>query len=232
MQFDMASIRVMLAMPTHRPLHPRTVIALLETQALCLQQGVPLEVSMQAGSSLVHHARSKCAALFLQEEFNRLFFVDSDIVWTGDDFFRLLAFSTKLDCVSAIYPAKQDEPLFFLRGVGKVTENELGCIPVDGLGLGFTVVTRRVIERLARLAPKRRFQGIEEPIASIFRCDSDGDEERGEDMAFFADVKAAGFQPWLDPHVTLGHVGAKVFRASVLDHLERKEDGEEIRNAA
>lgn len=225
--FDMAGIRVMLAMPVHRDLAPPTVIALLETQAICIDQRIPLDIQMQVGSSLVHHARSKIAALFLQSQCNRLFFIDSDIVWTSDDFMRLLAFSTELDCVSGIYCAKQDDPLFFMRGGGVVEENELGCVPVDGLGLGFTVVHRSIIARLSQKAPKRVFPCVAEPIPYLFRCDEDGADARGEDIAFFADVKAAGFQPWLDPHITLGHVGTKIYRASVLDHLTKETANEE-----
>ena len=35
---------------------------------------------------------------------------------------------------------------------------------------------------------------------------------RGEDGAFFADLKAIGHQAWLDPSIRLGHVGAKEYR--------------------
>jgi hypothetical protein len=56
----------------------------------------------------------------------------------------------------------------------------------------------------------------------MFRCDIDGGEARGEDMAFFDDCKALGYQPWLDPEINLGHVGTKVFTAAIKDAMTKK----------
>lgn len=225
MKFDMAGISVMLAMPTHRGLSPLTVRSLLETQHLCIQRGIPISIEMQAGSSLVHHARTKAAHGFLKSDRTRLFWVDSDMVWTGADFLRLLALSTVMDCVCGAYPAKADPPRFFLNvadPTAAVEANEYGCLPVNGAGLGFTVVARHVIEQLAAKAPLLKFPDIPEgPIPHIFRCDDSGGEARGEDMAFFADVRALGYPVFLDPSIVLGHVGEKEYRAALFDHIER-----------
>jgi len=97
--------------------------------------------------------------------------------------------------------------------------NEWGCIPTKGLGLGFSVIARPIIENLAARAPKLRFPGVDEPIPHLFRCDSIGDLFRGEDVAFFSDIRALGHKVWLDPSITLSHIGSKAYTASVLDHL-------------
>lgn len=216
-QFDMAGVSVMLAMPTHRDLSPKTVVSLLATQDAMSRRGIPFTIEMQAGSSLVHHARSKTAWNFLKADCTRLFWVDSDIVWKADDFIRLVAFSTKMECVSGIYPAKIDPPTMFINVADREAEvatNEFGCLPIDGAGLGFTIVQRKIIEELAARAPRCKFPDIPEgAIPHIFRLDDINGEARGEDMAFFADVKALGYQPWFDPSILLGHVGAKEYRA-------------------
>ena len=56
-----------------------------------------------------------------------------------------------------------------------------------------------------------------DPIPSIFRCDDEGGEARGEDFAFFADVRALGYDVCLDPRALLGHVGTKNYKRSVLE---------------
>jgi hypothetical protein len=38
-------------------------------------------------------------------------------------------------------------------------------------------------------------------------------------MAFFSDIRDLGYQVNIDPNVTLGHVGPKEYRASILDYL-------------
>lgn len=225
MKFDMAGVRVMLAMPTHRPLEPATVRSLLETQGLCHQRGIVIDIEMQCGSSLVHHARTKAANSFLRGDCTHLFWVDSDMVWSGADFLRVLAFGTKLECVCGIYTCKIDPPRFCLnvddmREV--VLSNEYGCISWEGmgLGLGFTCVQRKVIEELAVKAPRLLFPDIPEPVPHIFRCDDKDGKARGEDMAFFSDVRDLGYTVNIDPNVTLGHMGPKEYRASVLDYLD------------
>ncbi len=216
----------MLAMPTHRDIPAATVRSLLETQDSLTRRGIPSLMEMQVGGSIVHHARTKAAWHFLQSEATHLFWVDSDIVWSADDFVRLLAIGTKLACVSGAYPCRA-EPMRFFLGVdqaGKAYEaNEYGCIPINGLGLGFTVVQREVMERLADIVPRLEYPDIEEgPVPRLFRCDEHEGRARGEDMAFFSDVRALGYQVWLDPSITLGHIGTKEYRASISDHLVKE----------
>jgi hypothetical protein len=223
MKFELAGLSVMICMPTHRDLPPQTVCSMLETQHELLARGIPFEFQMQVGGSLVHHSRTKCAHLFLKSECNRLFWIDSDIVWSPQDFCRLLAMSTKMECVSAIYPSKSDPADFYLRCDdinAPIEANEFGCLPLKGLGLGFTVVHRKVIEELSEKAPKRKINGIDELIPSIFRLDHEGDEERGEDMAFFSDVRALGYKVHLDPAISLGHIGPKEYRADFMGLLK------------
>lgn len=221
MKLDMAGVSVMLAMPTHRDIPSGTVASLLATQHALHIRGIPYEIEMQVGSSLVHHARSKIAHHFLKSSHSLLFWVDSDIEWKADDFIRLCALSTEMDVVGGAYPAKKDPIVFFLdpSSGGEIESNEFGCLKIGGWGMGFTVCNRRVIEALADKSPKLKFGDSDEPIASIFRCDEIDGYARGEDMAFFADIKDLGFEAFLDPSVTLGHIGSKTYTASIADML-------------
>lgn len=218
-KFDMAGVSVALAMPTHRDIPPMTVRSLLETKGMLQERGIPLSIEIQAGSSLVHHARTKAAWGFLKTTCTHLFWVDSDIAWNGADFLRLLALGTKMPCVGAAYVSKSDPPTFCLnlaKPGEDIEANEYGCIPIDGLGLGFTVVQRKVIEELAAKAPQLKFPDIPEgPIPHIFRCDDTNGEARGEDMAFFADVLALGYPVYLDPTINLGHIGPKIYAGAI-----------------
>ena len=218
MKFDMTGINVMLAMPTHRDIPPEVVRSLLETQDTLIRRGIPLTIEMQAGSSLVQHARSKAAHRFLQSDCTRLFWVDSDIVWSSEHLLRLLALSVDLEVVCGAYPAKS-EPVQFVLSVADpskpVQTDKYGCIEVNGLGLGFACIQRRVIERLAEKAPLALFPDVPDgPIPYIFRCDVHDGTARGEDMAFFADVRALGYAVKIDPIIALGHIGPKQYRAS------------------
>jgi hypothetical protein len=151
-----------------------------------------------------------------------MFWIDSDMVWSPEAFMRMLALSTVVSVAVGAYSAKE-EPLRF-HGIGtpgRVTQNEYGCIPCTSGGLGFTIVDRKVIETLALDAPQIKLDYgdlKDQPIPHLFREDVNAAGYfLGEDTAFFADVKAAGFEMWCDPTITLGHIGSKVYEGSLHD---------------
>jgi hypothetical protein len=222
MKIDVAGVRVMLAMPTHRDIPAPTVRSLLETQYELAVAGIQSDIEMQVGGSIVHHARTKAAWHFLKSDCTHLFWVDSDMVWAASDFKRLLALGTVLDCVFAAYPCRADPIRFFLsiNDTLSYETNEFGCLPVRGAGLGFCCVQRKVIQAIADESPKLKYPDIDDgPVPRMFRCDEKDGYARGEDIAFFDDVKRLGFQPWLDPSIELGHFGSKEYRAKLSDHL-------------
>jgi len=224
MEFDMTDVSVMIGIPCGPDLPWQTLQSIVETCLALRDKGIPFELKMVAGCSIVEQARSKVTYEFLQSSMNRLFMIDSDMQWKAQDFIRMLALSTKMDVVCAAYPAKRDACTFMLKwGEDELVSNEYGCVPIDGVGLGFTIVHRGVIAELSDNAPKLMFPGMDSPIAHIFRCDADNGAFRGEDMAFFADVKALGYKVNLDPNVSLGHVGTKTYTGSILDAMRREE---------
>lgn len=227
-KFDLAGQSVFLAMPSHRDLPGQTVISLLQTKTLLAERGIPIHIELALGGSLVHHARSRLVHGFLKSQHNRLFWVDSDITWEAKDFVRLLALSTVMDLVAGAYPAKVDPVKFLGRAVGTMEANEHGCLPVGGIGIGFCCMTRKAVQDVSDGAPRKRFHQVPEgPIPHPFcipRDDiDDGLGAEGEDMAFFARAAALGYQLWVDPAITLGHIGPKVYSGQLLDQLQKVE---------
>jgi len=223
MKVSMEGISVFLAMPVNRDLHPAVVMSLLETQDLMKDRNIPMNVYMEVGGSLVHHSRTSIVHQFMQSDYNRLFWVDSDITWKAADFLKFIALSTQMDVVCGAYPTKSLPPKYILRtdNPGEPVEaNEHGCLPIRGVGLGFSIVTRKVIEELYTRAPKRIYPQSKDPIPRVFRCDEEGIEARGEDMAFFADIRELGHKVHLDPSVSLGHIGPHIFTGSVAQFIE------------
>jgi hypothetical protein len=216
---DHPDISVLVCTPTHRDFHVQTLRSYLETQEACRGLGISIEFNFFV-SSLVHHSRSLAAHTFMRSRHNRLFWIDSDIVWRAADFVRLLEHSLKVDCVCAAYPVKREAPAFYVRFTESKELDEDGLISIRGTGLGFCCVARGVIETLTEKAPKLRFTGKPEPMASIFRCDEENGEARGEDMAFFADCLAAGFRVKADPTIQLTHLGVKEYSGRLADVLK------------
>jgi hypothetical protein len=197
-----------------------TAVSLMSTVRVLDREKIPVRIEAPVGSSVVTWARDAIVAGFLKTDFTHLFWIDSDIAWAPNDFVRLLGFGAMLDVVGATYPFKKD-PFQVLVNPPRPNEvNGLGCLRIKSMGLGFTLCKREVIEKLAAAVPtlKDPLNGIEMP--DLFRLDRGEDGgPRGEDVNFFNDVHAAGYEAWLDPSINLGHIGQKTFKGDVIDAL-------------
>lgn len=200
-----------------------TAVSLMSTVRAADKAGVPIRIEAPTGCSVVQWARSNIAGAFLKSDFTHLFWIDSDIVWSPDDFFRLLGFGGVLDVVGGTYPFKK-EPIEYLVNLpgkdGQYEVNALGCVRVEAMGLGFTVCQRKVVEAVAatKVRVKDELNGVE--YADIFRVDRTvRNTPLGEDVAFFNDIRELGFNVWLDPSINVGHIGSKIYRGDVITSL-------------
>ncbi len=217
---DMA---VAIGMPIYGAVPAGTAMSLFKTVQAATAAGVRLDYITYA-TSYVHISRNWIADEFLRSSCQKLFFIDQDVTWEPEAFFRMLALSTKYEVVGGTYPIKKDGPItFYLNATPGMPCNEHQLFSIDGMGLGFTVIDRAVMERLAAIAPQRRNPNIPgKSVAAIFRVDDIDGQDRGEDNAFYADVKALGIDVWLDPTVTLGHIGQREWRACLADGLKKQ----------
>jgi hypothetical protein len=92
---------------------------------------------------------------------------------------------------------------------------------VSGLAIGFTCVRRDLVEAWAATKERMYHAGNDQMILDAFVLDAkrhnDGvKHSRGEDGAFFDDMRALGYKAWLDPTIELGHVGTKEYRVASL----------------
>jgi hypothetical protein len=218
---DLKGLNVMVGMPAGRDLPALTVKSLLATQSLCRDRQVPFQMGMVIGSSVVQWARDEVVDVFLKSDATRLFLIDSDMVWEPEQFMRLLALSQYREVICAAYPAKVDRPTFYVNWdeKEKLVHGEYGLIEIKGVGLGFTVMHREVVEKLAYEAPRIVDEIAGRDLAAVFRIGQIDGKRQGEDMAFFADIRELGYKVWLDPAVSLGHSGTKVYRGSIQDAL-------------
>ncbi len=232
---DLAGISVMLAMPVrnHRDITIPTMMSLVGTINELHRYGIPFETCVLLGDTIDHN-RSKIAHKFLNtvradaKAYNRLFFFDSDLEWKPEDAIRLLAYSTEYEVIGAAYRAKKDPPFYLWNPGDNLMADARGCIPVGGMGLGFTCIQRTMIEQLTAKAPVREHTLHNDPVPDVFRFDRmDNGNLRGEDFTFFADVRELGYVPRMDPSIELGHLGDRMFTGKVADILVRAQEAAE-----
>lgn len=220
MQINLDGLSVAVGIPAGRDFHALTVKSLIETFTKCQTMGIPAQLALVAGNAVIQWARDEVIDLFLQSNCNRLFWIDSDIVWNPNDFMRMMALSQKRDIVCATYPAKKEPTTFYINHDPPLVSDDLGLFEIKGAGLGFTVMTRKVVEAIVDASPKAVDQITGKEFAQVFRVGMKDGTRIGEDMAFFNDARELGFKVHLDPLVKLKHLGLKQYEGSIFDALQ------------
>lgn len=213
-EVELTGMSVLLAMPIHRPIHHKVAMSLLRTIQATTAAGIRCNVMFDA-AGLIELARNGILNDFVHGDQDKLFWVDSDIVWEPEQFFKMLALSKLYDVVGATYPAKvEGEPQTFVRMFDEKQEpNEHGLTRVKGMGLGFTVMDREVLMRVIRGKPRVRDAIKDEWVVWAIRSAiTDGNDMVGEDMALFEDIRLHGYDVWLDGSMKLGHIGDREWR--------------------
>ncbi len=162
-------------------------------------------------SSLVYDARNKLTDLAIEGNFDRVLWLDSDVVFDRNLFRRLsehldmgkemvsgLYFGRKPDHTPVIY--KRCEPTIRDNGIVPVIESyddyeHDALFPIEACGFGAVMTTVPMLRRIRDRFPLPFFpeQGF------------------GEDLAFCLRAKAAGAVIWCDASIKLGHVGTAIY---------------------
>lgn len=213
--YNLKGVHVFIAMPVKDEVHPQTVIALMDTLTVLREKGISHNFAFQIGGTLCG-GRNVAVAEFLASPATRLLFIDSDMIWKPDDVIRLLCMSTVMDIVVAAYPTRQEPMGFFIKVQDgeKIPCNEHGCAAIDGMGIGLAILHRKVLEEMSAKAPRIRYM-TQGALPWVFKFEVHDGRFRGEDVGFFEEARKLGFQCWLDPTITPGHLGKKIFSAPV-----------------
>jgi len=211
----------MVGMPVYGRIPSHTTMSLAHTAYRCGAGGVILDICMEV-RGIVTWGRDAVLDSLLKSEAEKLFWIDSDIVWEPDDFLKMVALSTQRNIVCAAYPTKTDDIDFQIAGTdAPQAADDLGLIEIEALGLGFTIMDRSVCESIASSVPKSHDHVLHRDLPDVFRVDRVETGRRGEDIAFFDDLRGLGHKVYLDPTIMLGHVGEKVWKGRAIDTLKR-----------
>ncbi|MGE5165137.1 MAG: hypothetical protein ACM3IH_14085 [Sphingobacteriales bacterium] len=211
-------------------IYARTMMCIIGAAMACARNNWGLNVILREGDSMVARGRSFIASQFLEapgaKDCTDLVFIDTDLAWEGDEFERLCKHDA--DVVGGAYPYKDESGDFPLRwppdGL-KVTED--GLWEVDAVTPGFFRVTRRALEKIARLTPWIEFKdrgsapGQRNWMFFDNVCRPSGVYDEG--YIFCEHWRQIGGKVYLDPTLRFSHIGPKAFNhGTILDWLNRK----------
>lgn len=173
----------------------------------------PIWISFDA---LLQRARNDTIQLALTQGFDDLVWIDSDIEWHPEQFFKLLNYEE--DIVGGTYRKKHDnyEEYVVRQLQTRPINPETGLVEVDGLGTGFVKMSRKSMQYLWDCSEKYIDPKDDQERSMIFDVVLENGELVSEDINAFNKLTRGGFKIWLDTNITCNHTGPKKFTGNFL----------------
>lgn len=168
-------------------------------------------------SSIIHDARYRC--LFGNDHFpgsrklildginyQKVFWIDSDMVWQPEDFLKLFYSDKQIISGCAIVGNNYHVAIYHKINSGMLGKGAVVSIPqvphqVEATGMAFMAVDKCVLESM----PNNFFDSV-----TLESPDEDGNMIpwvcNSEDISFCIRARRAGFSVWFDPTVRVGHI--------------------------
>lgn len=184
---------LLIAVPTTDYLHAGFVKSLMDLSFRLHRDGVAHEIALEAGT-LVYLARNRLANKAINEGFDRVLWLDSDMVFQPD-IVDALEFCEKPFVCGAFQSRRPPySSCVFkdirLKSLERVKEYGLRPFKVDGCGFACVLMKTEVLEAVSRKHGK-----CFTPM-----------EDYGEDLAFCVRAKEQGYEIWCDPTARVGHI--------------------------
>lgn len=193
--------------------------SLLETVKASYEKDVYVHAIYVSYDSLVQRARNSLVKLALEGNYDDLFFIDSDVEWKSEWFFRLLERPEPI--VGAALIKKSDQESYTI----KLTDKEIKwsedkkIMQVDGLGTGFMKVSRFALEKIWEISSPYKSEGSEHRMVFDIKVE-DGDLI-SEDYILCNKWKSLGYKVWIDPTITINHIGIKKFKGDFKSFIDK-----------
>lgn len=195
-------MKIVVGMPCIHSIPMKTVVSLLNV----LERG-KVEPFIVEGS-LVYDSRDTISAFAVNNNYDYLLFVDSDMIFTREDIITLVKHNT--DIVSGLYVTRHGEdknvaytdvitrrsyPLRLPELIHDTKTSGYG--EITACGFGFCLIKTSVLKRMFK-----RYKSLFEPKWGV-----------GEDVAFCLRARKCGYKIMIDRDVKLGHIGDKIYKA-------------------
>ena len=210
--------KLMIAIPAYDgKLNIKSAFALARLAQAVSQYGIRLYLSHLSGCSLITQARNSLVADFLATDADAMLFVDADVVVTPEAILRLFALSIGKDITAGIYPRRGSDRKFFLDmptdDNNRLMFDENGLLQVNRIGTGFMMIQRHVLEGMIAKHPEWGYHNNVQNRTdyAVFDFEIKDNQYFGEDYAFCDRARADGYSIYLDPTISLPHVGTEEF---------------------
>lgn len=218
--FDLAGKSIFIALPAYDfKVSLKLAVSLARFAQIAPQHGINIQIGSICGCSVVSRARNLLVKDFLESPCDYLLFIDSDINFEPEDILRLMAWGTdpKKGIVAAV-PRVRDVNKTYIADLdydenGELTMNAMGLVRGQRVATAFMLVQRAVFETLIEKHPEWTYwdKRAGKDLSAVFDFKVEREGYIGEDFLFCDRTREAGFEVWIDPTISLGHMGVQEY---------------------
>ena len=218
--YDLSGKSIFIALPAYDfKVSLKLAVSLAKFSRASAEHGIDIQIGSICGCSVVSRARNLLAKDMLESKCDYLLFIDSDINFEPDDIFRLMAWGTdpKKGIVAAV-PRTRNESKVYIATLdyddnGDLTMNGMGLVRAKRVATAFMLVRREVFETLEKEHPEWAYYDskTDRTLSCMFDFQLAEEGYIGEDFLFCDRVREHGFEVWIDPTITLGHMGVQEY---------------------
>ena len=226
--YDLSGKSIFIALPAYDfKVSLKLAVSLAKFSRASAEHGIDIQIGSICGCSVVSRARNLLAKDMLESKCDYLLFIDSDINFEPDDIFRLMAWGTdpKKGIVAAV-PRTRNESKVYIATLdydenGDLTMNGMGLVRAKRVATAFMLVRREVFETLEREHPEWAYYDskTDRTLSCMFDFQLAEEGYIGEDFLFCDRVRDHGFEVWIDPSITLGHMGVQEYVGNYGDDI-------------
>jgi len=218
--YDLSGKSIFIALPAYDfKVSLKLAVSLARFTQQAAQHGITIQLGSICGCSVVSRARNLLSQDMLESQCDYLMFIDSDINFEPEDIFRLMAWGNdpKKGIVAGV-PRTRNESKVYIATLDydenqELTMNGMGLVRAKRVATAFMLVRREVFVTMTEAHPEWQYYDSRSnrmiPCLFDFQLTEEG--YMGEDFLFCDRARELGFEVWVDPSITLGHMGVQEY---------------------
>lgn len=184
--------------------------------------GIDIQIGSICGCSVVSRARNLLVKDMLDSGCTDLLFIDSDINFEPDAVFRLLAWTSdpKKGIVAGV-PRVRDVNKTYIADLNyddnlQLTMNGMGLVRAERVATAFMMVRRDVFTDMMAAHPDWEYldKRCDKVVPALFDFMLTDEGYIGEDFLFCDRAREIGYEVWIDPTISLGHMGVQEYEGN------------------
>jgi hypothetical protein len=186
-----------------------------------IKNKIDFNVVMLSYESILPMARNEILTTAIQNNFDALIFIDSDIYCDPQSLIQAVQSEKDVACIPAVKKSDQESYDIVLSEIPKKIES---WIEADRVSTSCLVLSKKALKALSDNSTTIVFRGKE--LKNICQYDFIGAAFMGEDIYLCEKLKTLGFKIWVNTNSTCMHIGPKVYKGNfkkILENVHRAE---------